>query len=313
MINDCTEAEARGFKNLIEYFSRLAEDGITPFIEKQLLLMLNSVINFHSHLHDEAVFPELTRLTINKKIHNSNKRIYDINHLKYPPAHLVSSYGRCNIPGQSVLYAGFDWITILSELKPLKGDLITTSKWRVKNDASLRFCPIFLKQPVDGTVNIDSLKYERIYQKELQKYPSNIRSKIAFLNNFVAESFSKKFPHSSNHLNYIFSAYFSNEILNTYLDGRIDAILYPSVRQGLSFQNIAIKPPIFDVHYELIEVQESFVVMDHTDGRGGYFTEGISDCKKFDNENGKILWDVDKVYQSRAKINEYKTYWGYEV
>lgn len=144
---DIPEIEVKNFKALLDYFKRLAEDGITPLIEKQLLLMLNHTLPFYSNLVLKNVFTEIHRLTINKKVIGSNKRINDIQHLKYPPKDKIKEYGRCNFPGQAVLYASFSKMTILNELRPQLGDLITETVWRVKSNESLKYCPIFKNQP----------------------------------------------------------------------------------------------------------------------------------------------------------------------
>ncbi len=129
---DTSKDEIEKFRKLLDYIKRLSEDGVTPLIEKQLLLMLNNSIQFFSHLILTDVFPEIHRLTINKRVIGSNNRIREINHLRYPPACKVSKYGRCNFPKQSVLYASFLHMTAMNETQPHIGDLITESVWRVK-------------------------------------------------------------------------------------------------------------------------------------------------------------------------------------
>jgi len=45
-----SDSDLREFKRLIEYFKTLAESGVTPLVEKQLIMWLDRVINFFSHV-----------------------------------------------------------------------------------------------------------------------------------------------------------------------------------------------------------------------------------------------------------------------
>ena len=294
---DISKREVENFRMMLNYLKRLAEDGVTPLIEKQLLLMLDHSIPFFSHLILTDVFPEIHRHTINKRVIGSNKRIRDIKFLKYPPADKVTKYGRCNYPKQSVLYSSFFEMTAMNEAQPRIGDLITESVWRVKGNQTLKYCPIFKNQP-EGKNIINQRTYEinQIYKNKIKEFPDYIREQIDSLVQFVADAFTKR-VHPNSDLDYIFSAYFSNKILNDFEHGSIEAIYYPSVKEKLSFENLAIKPNVFDDKYELVEVHDSVCVTDITNGRGGYFFQGLSDCKSFDYSSGKILWDPKKLYQ----------------
>lgn len=132
-----------------------------------------------------------------------------------------------------------------------------------------------------------------------------MRAQIDDLVQFIADAFTKRIK-AGQHLDYIFSAYFSNKILYELENGSIDAIYYPSVKDGLTFENLAIKPHVFDKTYYLAEVFEDFVVQDLESGAGGYLFNGISDCKSFDYGSGKILWDKEKIYQPDSFMKHIK-------
>src|SRR5690606_16007235 len=120
-------------------------------------------------------------------------------------------------------YGAFDLLTVLSELKPRIGDLITKSIWRVKDNQSLTFSPIFKNQPVEGdVVNPRMSQINHIYEKQLKGYPQNTKMQIDTLVQFIADAFTKTIS-SKNHLDYIFSAYFSDRILNDFSFGEIEA------------------------------------------------------------------------------------------
>lgn len=123
------EKEVKNFSSLLDYFKRLAQDGVTPLIEKQLLLMLDQALSFFGHLHSKSIFPELIRLTINRNVVGENRRIKNLKELKYPPTDKVTKYGRCNLPKQSIFYGTFSQLLAFGELK--------TTCWRNGYDFTL--------------------------------------------------------------------------------------------------------------------------------------------------------------------------------
>ena len=303
-IQDIDETEVRNFQSLLDYLKRLSYDGVTSLIETQIKLMLGYSLKFFSHLVMEDSFPELYRLTINRRIFEENKRVHEIKHLKYPPKEFVKRYGRCNQPNESVLYAAFNILTVMNELKPRVGDLITKSVWRVKNNKTLKFCPIFRNQPAADVLNPRTFEINQLFERTINHYPQNTRNQIIQLTQFIADAFSKIIT-SGNHLDYIFSAYFASRIFNEIDNGSIEAIYYPSVQDKLSFENIAIKPQSFDEKYELVEVIESVVASDPRSGHGGYDMKSLNDCKSFDYSSGKILWNKERFYQPKEILDMY--------
>lgn len=309
-LQDIEETEVKNFQTLLNYLQRLAADGVTPLIEKQVKFMLDNSAKFFTHLVMEECFPTIHRLTINNRIFGENKRANEIKYLKYPPKEFVKKYGRCNQPNESILYAAFSIPTVLNELKPRVGDLVTETIWRVKENRTLKFCPIFRNQPEDNEIlNPTTFKINQEFERLIHNYPPNLKKQIVQLTQFIADTFSKRIT-SNNHLDYIFSAYFASKILNEFEYGTIEAIYYPSVQDKLSFENIAIKPQSFDDKYELVEVRESVVFSDPSSGYGGYVMKSLSDCKSFDYTSGKILWQKDKFSQPKEilkmLIKDYK-------
>src|SRR4051812_34739070 len=68
---------------------------------------------------NKLIFPDLKRVTINKYLFGGkNISIEDIDKLKYPPSDNVTRNGRANYIGQSALYATFNPLTALNEMKP---------------------------------------------------------------------------------------------------------------------------------------------------------------------------------------------------
>ena len=305
--NEISDYELFLNKKHLDILKSLSKKEITSNNERLILNLLDKLFIYFVFSKYQDCFDIIHRITINKKILKTNKRLKDIGNLKYPPdCNLVTTYGRCNLPNQSVLYASFMEITSLGELRPKIGDLITQSTWKLKVDVPLTYVPIFSKQPtnepfintmtgetIEGLSNLRTLDLERRFKEVCEDLPKNLKELCYCVVEFIAEFFAKK-VNSGNHLNYIFSAYFSNKFLNVIEGGSIDAIVYPSVPDKLNSENLAIKPQIFDQLYRLAEVRECIIIQDLSDGRGGYGMEATSTCKDFNYDTNEILWDYEK-------------------
>lgn len=306
---DIPEAEVKKLSNILEFFRNHGNSGITPLSEKVLFQMLEHVLPFYFHVVISDVFNRIYRVTVNKRVLGANKRIHDIKFLKYPPKDKVSNYGRCNMKNQSILYASTMHMIALSEVAPEIGDLITHSVWELKEpNTTLTFCPIFRNQPTDKTTNLWTKSINDEYISHINRYPENMRILIDMLVQFIADSFSKR-VRSTNSLDYLFSAFFSDKIFNNLENREIEAIYYPSVKQKLSFENIAIKPEAFDLKYNLVEVRDGVI---NTVPRisGGYMEQGLSDCKEFDYASGKILWDSNKLFTMPGQLLDFNLRYG---
>jgi hypothetical protein len=286
------------FKALLILLKGYAADGISEATEKYIIDLLDNAIPFFSNLILEGEFPEIHRLTINKRVlGGANKRIWNIKYLKYPPKEFVKSYGRCNLKNQSILYACHDIFTTMNEVRPRRGDLVTESTWRLKQGQSIKYSPIFKNQPSEKDVrNARSMGINQLYKEALDEYSPEVKDQIDSLVQFVTNEFSKR-VHPSDNLDYLFSAYFANKILYDLESGSIEAIQYPSVQADLSFENLAIKPEVFDAKYELIEVKDMVCHLDPSNGSRAYMFIGGLDCKSFDYAAGKINWDRSKQHR----------------
>ncbi|MFW5983139.1 MAG: hypothetical protein ACOCQ4_01465 [bacterium] len=307
-----TEREISNFNLLLNTFNHFSEFGINEATENWILSVLDSSMPFFTHLINFYQFESLERITINNRILGSNKRIKDIKLLKYPPADKVKKYGRCNLPKQSVFYGSTMFMTAMNEMKPRVGDLITKSIWKLKEPKHLKFCPIFHIQPTNGTFNPHSWELEQEFNKILKRdFPSEMHEPIINLSKFIAFHFSK-YVHYKRNKDYLFSAYFANKIMNELVDGAIDGIVYPSVQSHLTLENVVLKTNVFDENYELSEVHESIVTKDPSDNGGGYLMGGINDCKNFEYENDKILWN-NNVNQPKERMDYYKEHFKIEI
>jgi hypothetical protein len=307
----------------IRILEQISRNEITSGREKEIVKLLDCLFTNFFYLRHEYLFEEIYRITINKNILKSNRRIKDIGHLKYPPDKTyVTKYGRCNLPGQPIFYGSLMRMTSLNELKPKVGDLITESTWVPKTNKPILYFPIFLNQPTNqpfinretGEViprltNIRTLEMETAFDDFLKDYPQNTKKHYYAIMQFIADCFSKPI-NSANHWNYLYSAYLSDKFFNVVEEGKIEAIYYPSVPDKLNSENLAIKPDTFDNTYKLSKIEESILFQDPTDGRGGYGMDAVANCTSFNHETNEILWGDEEYIFSKEKLEYYKKHFG---
>jgi hypothetical protein len=228
------------------------------------------------------------RVTINSKVVGDNIRISDVKYLKQPPKELVERYGRANNIQESVLYATFDPIAALSEMRPNIGDLITVSTWKLKTDYKLTLTPIFKNSTKDGIIHNEvSIRVGIEYNKVIKQYDEQQRKQLDIILQFVADCFNKEVD-DANHFDYYLSSHYANRIFWELQNGEIEAILYPSVRQSLTLMNIAMKPDIFENNYEIENVEESIITQIPSKTSSGWLMNGTGYSKEF--QNGQIQW-----------------------
>ena len=270
----------------IDSLRKLSESFNMRFPEKFEILIKEEFAPIKVYnVTGEGNFPIIERITINKKVINKNIRIDEVSKLKYPPAECVKGYGRANLKNQSVFYGTFDFITAVKEMKPEKGDLITISKWTLKNKFdTLVICPMFLRQPTNGSSNIHLLNLYNWFIQELNRFPPQL-SKLYFeTHQFYSDCFAREVKDNQG---YIVSAILADKIFNQYENGIVDAIIYPSTRVDLQNSNIAIKKDSFDEKYELSETIEKRL-LDFSENGDRYLFERFGESLKIDGNN--IIW-----------------------
>ncbi|MBN1253082.1 MAG: RES domain-containing protein [Bacteroidales bacterium] len=235
----------------------------------------------------EGIYPIIERITVNKRVIEKNETIKEVDKLSYPPERCVKKYGRANLKNQSVFYGSFNFMTSIMEMKPDNNDLITISKWKLKNENEfLITCPMFLNQPTDGTYNERLIKLYNSFINELQRYPSSVADLIYEIHKFYANCFARKIE-SDNNQGYIFTALLADKIFNQFKDGIVEAILYPSTQENLRTKNIAIKKDLFDRKYEIFETIEKRFIS-KTDASEKFCFEVLNKSKTI--KNNLIHW-----------------------
>lgn len=244
-------------QNLWQRIESLNSDLPDFFLDDIERTILNFDLKIFSFYKD---VPEFLRLTINRTLPNGkNERLSDVKWL-YPrdPA-TVNEYGRMNLKKETIFYGSSILPTLINEVKPKIGDVVTLSEWSIKDPKTkLLVFPSFKADKID----YDFLSAQSLFFEKLKSYPPAEQSIILVQQNLLANIFSKKIGIKSN---YVFSASIANNILSKVYDGQIEAIIYPSVQDPAKVSNIAIKPKVFLEKFYLSSIREYKIVGNNDD------------------------------------------------
>jgi len=236
---------------------------------------------------------ELTRITKNASIPGvGENRIHLLKHVIFPPEEAVTKYGRCNMPKSSVFYSSFHFITNMKEVHIKVGDIVTHSKWKLKDPTRpLNVFPIFFLTNIgDRAHNGMSLDLLMMHQNYVSGLTDEEREYMDIIMEFLANRFAKE-ADTENDLDYYLSAYLSNKILSQ-PSARYDGILYPSVQDRLGTSNLALTQNGFLNNFEPTEVTHDVLI---SIKNGGAMFQGIHRSCKFDLtggiKEGTIIWN----------------------
>ncbi len=94
------------------------------------------------HLFLGGFIPEESSVFYRGRILNGNHHFSDLNELTARAPEYIVSHGRCNKPGQSVLYASNNLETVYSELGLQVDDQVQIIKFRLKKGAQVKFTTV---------------------------------------------------------------------------------------------------------------------------------------------------------------------------
>ena len=194
----------------------------------------------------------------------------------------ITNYGRCNKPGQSVLYASNNLETVYSELGLHVGDHIELITIKKKDDLEVSYISVG---------EIDHVRRHNTSQFGNKDIADSIRSYWDTLNfidrlrlnvtdAFIADRFRQE---ANNQYKYKITSAYSDIV---FAQG-VDAFIYPSVGH-LGGWNIAISEDAFNNKFEItkVELVEIYDVLGY--GIFGTVTYGQSD--EVDSTTGEISW-----------------------
>lgn len=137
------------------------------------------------------------------RINEDSDYFYCFKDLSYPPQDSVKRFGRANRPGQNFLYLSDTFETSISEViqENLNSTVLTTTKWLVEDDITIRLIPDFENHKMSDIVSnieqglnknqIDFLKILNFYFRAVSEsntwnYALEVTS--AFSNSLLAEA-----------------------------------------------------------------------------------------------------------------------------
>lgn len=227
----------------------------------------------------------LVRISNNNRILLSQRQelsyLTDISQLLAPPIQHCD-FGRCNIPGQQVLYCAMTEAGAYWETKPRNGDVITVSHYELKPNTKIN-CNIVRKDK---------------QEEENEIHPLQVVGSM--LEEFLIDAFSLNVSRDRPR-DYLFSSLLASEQLfyPIVADNNIEAMIYPSVQKKKFGANFAIRNNLIFERYNLIGVETRFILdeFENIDPQSEQLTTdnliGSFGTTTFDFENGKILYNED--------------------
>ncbi|MFC5514127.1 RES domain-containing protein [Massilia jejuensis] len=192
--------------------------------------------------------------------------------------------GRCNLPGQKVLYAGSNMRTAWLEIGAQPGDVVQLVSFRQRFFGSMVTPVIGAYREFQDTGKVAMAPAAQEILRKERKTRQNHYKHCLFIDRFLSGLFAFKTDEK-----YMLTAALSDYYLK-YRPGT--AIVYPSVRNS-SGRNIAMEGRTFDEQFEIIE---SIVIkiQPRTNDNVGFDYDLIRRSDQF-GPNGEILWDLPAV------------------
>jgi hypothetical protein len=224
----------------------------------------------------------LVRISSNTNILGENLNfITNIDHLLSPPSHL-SKFNRCNLPGEEVIYCATDETTAYWETKPKKGDVISISLFKAKENATLNCAVIDPKR------------------KAPKKLNNELEEVFYLINDFFVEVFTMPVERD-NPKKYFFSSTIASEQLFYPIEyeHNIEAMVYPSVQRKMNGHNFALKNDIILEKYDLVEVTTRFIIDEYENIDPASSDRPIDDLiasisiKEFDFDKRELIYPKD--------------------
>lgn len=215
----------------------------------------NHILMVRNDLHVTGFF----RLVQNSAVPNAKGKIRYQKYLSYPPLDLVKKskrYNRANTPDFNLFYATDSFDSALLELKPDVGDIVTVGTWVPKQGKTILTSYPVTHNPLTAQVNPEAKKGYLAFQEIKQYNHPTLMKFMETIFGFVSEEFAKPVK---DHWEYFLSAKFSERILkinNAESEWNYECMVYPSVGNKYSVNNIALRPEIIDAKFNLARASQ---------------------------------------------------------
>lgn len=270
------------YRTLFDKLHELSEAEISELTDNISIFFNLKTVGFSDKPPED-----LFRISNNNKILSSLGKelnfLTDISHILAPPIENCW-YNRCNIPKQQILYCATDEATAYWETKPQKGDVITISHFKLKENAVIN-CNVIRKEKISNPKILNQLQEVAFY-----------------IDDFFTEIFSREIPRDKP-LQYLFSAVISSQHLFYPIpsDKNIEAIIYPSVQRKKHGYNLALQNDLILKKYDLVSVTTRFIVEEYKDiepTHQGPTVESLISAitiNQFNFENSEIIYPKEII------------------
>jgi len=288
----------------LDYYRDLIDKGLSNLPDEEFDSLHKEITKFFNvqfAAFTTAEPTKLFRISFNKPITNQGRggHLKNITQLLGPPPG-KATFGRCNLPGESVFYSALDFNTAVWETKPQYDDVITLSEWKIKEGKNIIINSIF-NHPDIADVNAESKKTYETYLKEMDKMHPKQWELFDSIIKFVTEQFVRPIP-KDKPKEYLFSAHFSSKLFQPGPDDfRIEAIVYPSIQRKYGVTNLAILNEIILERFDPVAITTHDVVETYydKDPQSNESVLGVfpafSRITEFDIPNDKIIYPDPKA------------------
>ena len=233
-----------------------------------------------------------------RKIWDS-KFFSDLEQLTLKKPEYITSYGRCHIPKQPVLYASHNLETVYSELGLDIGDKVQTIKIKLKDGEKIKFSVIG---------EIDHIRRHGKPALVSDELAQNVRDHWSSINELdklrlnITDAFFADMM--MRPVKYEYEYKITSAISNVFFKDGYDAFYYPSVSH-LGGWNIVITEQAFKDKFEVIETEKKEIY--NVLGYGIFGAYSINTSQKINNET--IAWEEeDKKYPIFNNFDQYINY-----
>lgn len=255
------------YKKCFTHLKQIDLCNLTDSQHESLLEYLNLVLNTSPIINNDVAVELIYRVTIVREKFLENGKIRDTKFLSYPPLEVVIEngvYNRANTPSATLFYASLLPQVAIRETHPSEGQRIILSTWQNKSQKSLNAYPICLTGGIQNEyADRNNYAFEEICKA---LHPTIAEWMECFFSFFSSEFIKESAPTSPKRYDYLFSALFSDRLLQPFPENSnmasFDCIVYPSVAWNHIPDNLAIIPDVINKNiYSLINAKE-YVVLD---------------------------------------------------
>jgi hypothetical protein len=290
------------YKKSFTHLKQIDLRSLTDNQHEKLLDYLNFVLNTSPIINNDVTAEYIYRVTIVRDNFLENGKLRDTKFLSYPPLDIVIKngvYNRANSSATTLFYASLMPQVAIRETHPSEGYRIVLSTWQNKSQKPLKAYPICLT----GGIHNEYADRNNYAFEEICKtlHPTIAEWMECFFSFFSSEFIKESEPTSPKRYDYLFSAFFSDRLLQPFPENSnmssFECIVYPSVAWNHIPDNLAIIPEVIKKNiYSLIDAKEYVVLSTWYDKKIdlNQYPAGLKLIRQsVAIENNRIRWNDD--------------------